>query len=242
MKIVKVSASDKICDKMKELILDGTWKVNEKLPPENELANMFGVNRMTVRTALQKLNTLGVLETRTGEGSFVRTFDFDRLISEISDFYMSPRLMKDISAFRQILEIGCLKLTIENGTEEELAELKDITERLCASINNRWENRGKITPKTNNEHYQLMFGFHEQIFKMAHNELLYYSYAMARKSICKMIVAIGEKRYSSGIEGNRDMGITYIKTICQAIEEKNCEKCQEAMKKLISDESSFAEL
>ena len=241
LRIVRVSASDQVCDKMKELILDGTWPVNEKLPTEYELAEMFGVNRMTVRTALQKLNTLGVLETRPGEGTFVRTFDFSWLIEEIADFYMTPRLMKDISSFRQILETGCIPLVIENGTPEELAELKDITERACASIRSRYENRGRLTARENNAHYQKLFDFHEQIFKMAHNELLYYSYAVARKSICRMIVTMGEKRFAAQRESNLDLGVSYHRIICRAIEEKDVEACRAAMSKLLSDESIFEE-
>lgn len=44
-----------------------------KIPSENELAQQFGVSRVTVRNALQKLSALELLETRFGEGSFVRS-------------------------------------------------------------------------------------------------------------------------------------------------------------------------
>ncbi len=49
-----------------------SWKPGQKLPSENELAAQFGVSRVTVRNALQRLSGLGLLETRFGEGSFIR--------------------------------------------------------------------------------------------------------------------------------------------------------------------------
>ena len=84
LKIKKTSAADLVCRKMRELIVDGTWAINEKIPSEADLAENFGVNRLTVRIALQRLNALGVLETRVGEGTFVRSFDFDKHLAEIS--------------------------------------------------------------------------------------------------------------------------------------------------------------
>lgn len=43
-------------------------------PSESDLADLFGVNRLTVRLALQKLNTLGILDTRVGDGTYVCAF------------------------------------------------------------------------------------------------------------------------------------------------------------------------
>ena len=67
IRIKKVSAADMVFDKMKEFILNGTWPLHEKVPSEGELAEAFGVNRLTVRIALQRLNALGILDTRVGE-------------------------------------------------------------------------------------------------------------------------------------------------------------------------------
>ena len=99
-KIKKVSTVDLITEKMKTFILDGTWALNKKIPSESELANIFGVNRFTVRMALQKLNIIGVLETKAGDGTYVRSFDFEKHMEQIYDFYMTPKLLDDITEFR----------------------------------------------------------------------------------------------------------------------------------------------
>ena len=56
LKIKKVSAADLVCSKIKELVTNGTWATDQKIPSESELADTFGVNRLTVRIALQRLN------------------------------------------------------------------------------------------------------------------------------------------------------------------------------------------
>ena len=75
-KISKISVVDQVADEMKEKIVSGEWKPGDKLPSESDIAQMYGVNRLSVRMALQKLGTLGIIETRVGEGSFVQEFSF----------------------------------------------------------------------------------------------------------------------------------------------------------------------
>ncbi len=66
MKIKTIPASEQVFDYIKNAIVSGEWKVNERIPSEIEMAERFGVNRLTVRMALKKLVALGILETRTG--------------------------------------------------------------------------------------------------------------------------------------------------------------------------------
>jgi len=58
-------------DRMKELIATGRFKVNERIPPEQELADMFGIARSSMREVLKTLHYLGVLESQTGRGTYV---------------------------------------------------------------------------------------------------------------------------------------------------------------------------
>ena len=55
-KVVKSSVSQQVFDQLREQILSGGWKPGDKLPSENELAAQFGVSRVTVRNALQRLS------------------------------------------------------------------------------------------------------------------------------------------------------------------------------------------
>ena len=59
--------------KLRDAINDRTLKPNDALPPERELAVLFGVSRITVRKAIEGLVNEGVLDTQQGSGTFVRS-------------------------------------------------------------------------------------------------------------------------------------------------------------------------
>ena len=68
--IQKVNVVEEIFDQLQSMLIEGTWKPGDKIPSENELSETFGVSRMTIRQALQKMKALGLIETRSGSGSF----------------------------------------------------------------------------------------------------------------------------------------------------------------------------
>ncbi|MDE7214060.1 MAG: winged helix-turn-helix domain-containing protein, partial [Anaeroplasmataceae bacterium] len=70
--IKRVSVSEQIFEQIKEKIISGELKPGDKLPSENEFCKIYGVSRIAVRQALNTLLTLGLIETKFGEGSFVK--------------------------------------------------------------------------------------------------------------------------------------------------------------------------
>ncbi len=54
-----------------EAILRGDYAPKGKLPTEGELCSQFGVSRPTVREALSRLRSDGIIESKRGSGSFV---------------------------------------------------------------------------------------------------------------------------------------------------------------------------
>ena len=166
MKIRKVSASEQVCEAIQAQISSGTWKVGDKLPSESELAVRFGVNRLTVRMALQKLNALGIVETRTGSGTFVIEFDFESYLKTASKFYERSGMMQNVTEFRNHIEIECARLAMERATEEDLAEL----ERLALRHREAWADTEGLT--------------HEEWCKRVAADPLYaYAFAVAREPI-----------------------------------------------------------
>jgi GntR family transcriptional regulator, transcriptional repressor for pyruvate dehydrogenase complex len=63
--------SDQVFEQLRDLIFRGQLKAGEKLLPERELAQALGVSRPTLREAINKLVSLGLLEHRQGQGTFV---------------------------------------------------------------------------------------------------------------------------------------------------------------------------
>ena len=77
MIISRSNITDQIVQYFKEKIVSGEWKVGEKIPSENQLTETLGVSRASIRTAIQQLVGIGVLESRHGKGTFLLDDEVD---------------------------------------------------------------------------------------------------------------------------------------------------------------------
>ncbi len=78
MKIQPVSyktRSEIVAGRLAALLLDGSLKPGDQLPPERELINRLGVSRPTLREALKALAENKLIEARPGVGWFIRSVD-----------------------------------------------------------------------------------------------------------------------------------------------------------------------
>lgn len=65
-------------------IRSGEWKVDERMPTERDLCELFGVSRITVRQALEELEREGWIVRRQGKGTFPRT---PPIVQRLQSFY-----------------------------------------------------------------------------------------------------------------------------------------------------------
>ncbi|MFO7560430.1 MAG: GntR family transcriptional regulator, partial [Desulfobacterales bacterium] len=72
--IIKTRLHEEIMEQFKDKIIRGDLQPGSRLPPERELADQLKVNRTTVREALHKLEGMGLIEIKHGNGIFVKDF------------------------------------------------------------------------------------------------------------------------------------------------------------------------
>ncbi|RIX53983.1 FadR family transcriptional regulator [Paenibacillus nanensis] len=117
-----------------ENITRGEWEPGAKLPSVVELSARFGVGRSTIREALSALKATGWLDIRHGGGTFVKKV----LPSETAQGGASPFQEADsileLLEVRKILETGTSALAAERRTEEDLAKLSAILDRMNISL------------------------------------------------------------------------------------------------------------
>jgi len=106
---------------LRERILDHTMSAGEKIPPERELCDTFGVSRITVRHSLQMLQDQGLVERRPGKGTFVRKAWQKKMPILDMDYEKSlkkeaPNIVRQLLTWEQALpppeimeELGLLK-------------------------------------------------------------------------------------------------------------------------------------
>lgn len=129
--IRKTKISDEVLEQLKHNILTGVYKPNERLPSENALCEMFQVSRISIRTALHKLAAIGLIETRNGEGTYVRSFDSSAvLLPLLQDMSIEPATILELLEFREGVERLSCRLAARRGTSEDNVKLQGIYEQM----------------------------------------------------------------------------------------------------------------
>jgi GntR family transcriptional repressor for pyruvate dehydrogenase complex len=116
--------SDVVAASLERRILEGALKPGDRLLPERELAAELGVSRPSLREAIQKLASKGMVQSRQGGGTYVT----DSLQSPFSDpwrdlFGSHPNLHEDMLEFRHMLEGQAAAWAAERAGEADLARL-----------------------------------------------------------------------------------------------------------------------
>lgn len=78
---------EQISSWLRENLVHGSYKVNEQLPSESQLGDRFGVSRITIRRALQTLESEGLIYRRQGLGSFVKDYRLQQNLTRLTDFF-----------------------------------------------------------------------------------------------------------------------------------------------------------
>ena len=69
--IVRATLGQGVVEELSKLIQQGTFRPGEKLPPERQMAHLFGVARGPVREALRALAVAGLIRIVPGKGAFI---------------------------------------------------------------------------------------------------------------------------------------------------------------------------
>ncbi len=98
----------------------------------------MNVSRTSIREAIRVLETMGVIESRQGEGNFICTNIEKTLIEPLSMiFKLNNGTLGDILELRIILEIEIAKLASKRITSSEAIELKNIIDEMRVETNKK---------------------------------------------------------------------------------------------------------
>lgn len=155
--------SDAVAASLEKRILEGSLRPGDRLPPERELAAELGVSRPSLREAIQKLASKGMVQSRQGGGTFIT----DRLDASFADPWQDllgthPNLREDLLEFRRMLEGQAAEWAAERGTEADVARIAQAFEALGqAFAGDDLEDRAARD-----------IAFHQAIAEASHNVLL----------------------------------------------------------------------
>ena len=159
--VKKRKAYEDIVTQIRGLIEKGRLKLGDQLPNEKELCDTFKVSRSTVREAILSLETIGLVERRQGNGTYVIASSEEALVGPLAAALVHEKDdIIEIFALRKIIEPEIAKLAAENGSSRQWKTLEGILERQFREVGEG------ITP------HQSDSDFHYALAKMGKNKVL----------------------------------------------------------------------
>ncbi|ACL16275.1 FadR/GntR family transcriptional regulator [Methanosphaerula palustris] len=159
MAIQKASRSTlvgQVAEQMEQMIESGQWQVGKKIPAEPELMGQFEVSRNTLREAIQSLVHAGLLETRQGIGTTVKS---DSDLGVVLERKIKKSDLLETLEVRLGFEREAAQLAAERRTAEDLEQIQCCLDQ-CKQASE------------NNDLFQFVkmdIAFHKSVVKATHN-------------------------------------------------------------------------
>lgn len=220
--VTRTTLTGDICRKMVGHLIRGDWQAGDRVPAERELCVKLGVGRASLREAMKALEIMGMIETRLGDGTYVRSR---------SDFLSRPLLWAIASSSeaeahelveaRRLIEVELAALAAERATAEDLKEIADNVDRM--------ETAGARAV----DFLQADINFHLAVGRAAHNSILMNALHLIRNLLLQWIGAALE------VSGVAQTALEQHKAIFMAIADRDTAGARLAMQTHLETMAGF---
>ena len=158
------TVSDSVFNDVLDAITGGIYEPGQRLPSENTLREQHGVSRNTIRLVLNKLCALGILETRRGNGTYVRKAGANVPLTQ-----MAPSLvfenhdLASVLEFRKAIEVYAVKLASLRRTDADIRKMRGFLKKMRQTSHAMtqfekadWDMHLQIAKATGNEMFASM--------------------------------------------------------------------------------------
>jgi GntR family transcriptional regulator, transcriptional repressor for pyruvate dehydrogenase complex len=128
-------ARRRVVEHVRRLIEDGALRPGDRLPGERDLALELGLSRPSLRSGLEALESMGVVVSRRGAGTFIADGPPDlgreplRLLASLHQFTRD-----EMFEARHVLEVGVAGLAADHAGPEHLAAMAEEVTEMFASL------------------------------------------------------------------------------------------------------------
>jgi GntR family transcriptional regulator, transcriptional repressor for pyruvate dehydrogenase complex len=141
--IARSSIVDAVVERIRGEILGGRLIAGSRLPSERELSLALGINRLTLRAALGRLEAMGLIITKHGAGTIVASWRERAGLDALGALAQALRpddparreLLASILEVRRVLAAEAVALAAERATKDDIAQMRAIAEAQRAHIN-----------------------------------------------------------------------------------------------------------
>lgn len=214
--IKRVSLQSEIIRYIQSYIEEHDLKEGDRLPSQGQFIEMMQVSRTALREAVKTLEAEGIVEVLNGKGIYVgnRSRGSNAIESLIGFTREREALIEALEA-RRAMETELIAMVVRNATDQEMAELGEITEVLMKKV--------RVGEPDTEEDKQ----FHEKIYQMCHNTVYY--------AVLKVLDEYTDKlwQFPLDIEDPFKASMPYHEMLYEALKERDIKKAQKINHKLL---------
>nr|CAA6829856.1 MAG: Lactate-responsive regulator LldR in Enterobacteria, GntR family [uncultured Thiotrichaceae bacterium] len=159
----KTRIAEQVATQLEEMITQGNLKPDDRLPAERKLAEQLGVSRPSLREAIQMLTSKGMLYSRQGGGTYVKSpVATDPGNPMLTLFRNNPEYRFDVLEIRHALEGNAAFYAALRATNEDKQNIREKFETMISL-------HGSKDPM---EEARADAAFHLSIVEASHNMVL----------------------------------------------------------------------
>jgi GntR family transcriptional regulator, transcriptional repressor for pyruvate dehydrogenase complex len=208
------SLVDKVEMNLMDLFIKHHLKPGDAIPREVELAAAMGVSRTVIRESLNRLKTMGLIESKKHKGTIIKSPD----LSVILQKSMIPKILdentlRDIFEMRLVIEVGMADLVVARATSRDIRELNLIVK------DESKQSQGTLFDVD----YEITF--HGRLYEITGNETM--------KSFQSMLLPVFNYAYSSGLINKQFENTHYVshKELVEILEKRDANKFRKGMRR-----------
>lgn len=158
--IKRLTLCDAVVDEIRSYIKEKNLKVGDKLPNQQELCQMFGISRTSLREAIKCLQAFDEIEVLNGKGIYIKQRDTFKIEANIDNLKDKKKALIEMLEIRRSLEGLAVKLAAERATEEEINKIEGYLKLMIQKTED-----DQCDPEEDK-------AFHEAIYHSCRNDIL----------------------------------------------------------------------
>ena len=162
LEITETDASslvDKVEKRLIEIFLHKELKPGELIPKETELATLMGVSRTVIRESLNRLKTMGLVDSKKHKGTVIRSPNLSRVLGKsLIPRILDNKTLMDVFEIRLALEVGIADFIFARKTDDDIDELEEIvkiepdhSDNILFDVDHELRFHGKLYKMTGND-------------------------------------------------------------------------------------------
>ena len=159
------NAVEDVIQSFQDALISGELQPSQRLPSEAKLGQQLGVGRGTVREAMKMLSAMGVVESRQGDGTFIRDTISPKVINPLLfAVIIEAQDIEHLYEFRRMMEIAHSELAAQKATDADFERLDNIIREMVS-----YRESGQREPE---KLVELDLKFHSAILESTQNPLV----------------------------------------------------------------------